>query len=32
MHSLSWMERRALKKATEHQRQRDIETARIRRT
>jgi stage IV sporulation protein FB len=31
MHSLNWRERRALKKATEHQRQRDVETARIRR-
>jgi Zn-dependent protease len=31
MHSLSWFERRALKKATEHQRERDIETGRLRR-
>jgi Zn-dependent protease len=31
MHSLNWMERRALKKATEHQRQRDIELGRTKR-
>lgn len=30
MHSLTWFERRALKKATEHQRQRDEELSRIR--
>lgn len=31
MHSLTWMEKRALKKATEHQRQRDLEGGRSRR-
>jgi Zn-dependent protease len=31
MHSLSWWERRALRKATEHQRQRDLELGRARR-
>ena len=31
MHSLSWWEKRALKKATEHQRQRDLELGRSRR-
>ena len=31
MHSLTWRERRALKKATEHQRQRDKEIGRVRR-
>ena len=31
MHSLSWREKRALKKATEHQRQRDLELGRSRR-
>jgi Zn-dependent protease len=30
MHSLNWLERRALKKATEHQRQRDMEMERRR--
>lgn len=30
MHSLTWFERRALRKATEHQRQRDAELARLR--
>ena len=30
MHSLTWFERRALKKATEHQRQRVEELSRIR--
>ncbi len=29
MHSLSWLERRALRKATEHQRERDLETSRL---
>ena len=28
MHSLTWLEKRALKKATQHQRQRDLETSR----
>ena len=31
MHSLSWWEKRSLKKATEHQRQRDLELGRSRR-
>jgi hypothetical protein len=31
MHSLTWHERRALKKATEHQRQRDMEKVHLRR-
>ncbi len=31
MQSLNWLERRALKKATEHQRQRDAEMSRLRR-
>lgn len=31
MHSLSWWERRTLRKATEHQRQRDVQTGRSRR-
>ena len=31
MNSLTWLERRALRKATEHQRQRDMETSRSRR-
>jgi Zn-dependent protease len=30
MHSLTWLEKRALKKATQHQRQRDVETPRRR--
>jgi len=28
MQSLTWLEKRALKKATEHQRQRDLESSR----
>jgi hypothetical protein len=31
MHSLTWFERRALKKATQHQRQRDLAMGRSRR-
>jgi hypothetical protein len=31
MHSLNWFEKRALRKATEHQRQRDAELSRVRR-
>lgn len=31
MHSLSWLEKRALRKATEHQRQRDLQMGRTRR-
>ena len=32
MNSLTWSERRELKKATEHQRRRDLEKVRLRRT
>jgi len=31
MHSLTWLEKRALRKATEHQRQRDMESGGSRR-
>ena len=31
MHTLTWLEKRTLKRATEHQRQRDVQTRRARR-